>query len=113
MKKLRELKESRQQILVNVDGDNVYTKVLVNENIEVALDVLFKRLTPPPIPFNRSQLGELLKLSICVPFRFLDKFYIQCEGVAMGPSLGLILDDLFMSTLQTKLNKFSTNKPLL
>jgi len=47
-----------------------------------------------------------------IPFRFGDKIYTQIDGVAMGSPLGPILADLFMSNLEPKLSRFSTNKPL-
>ena len=58
--KISGLTESKQQILENFHEDNLYTNVLVNEAIEIALDVLFKRPTSSPISFNRAQLRELL-----------------------------------------------------
>ncbi len=48
-----------------------------------------------------------------VTFRFLNKTYVQCDGVAMGSPLGPILADIFMNNLENKLNKFSSNKPIL
>ena len=78
------------------------------------LDMLFKNPNSPSIPFNRSQFKQLLEYTVCnVPFRFLDKKFVQIDGVAMGPPLGSILADLFMSNREQKLNKFSTNKPII
>ena len=59
-----------------------------------------------------SQFKKLLEISVCeVPFRFLNKTYIQQDGVAMGSPRAPILADIFISKLELKLNKFSTNKP--
>lgn len=59
-------------------------------------------------------MKHLLEFAVCnIPFRFLDKCYVQCDGVAMGSPLGPILADLFMSKLEEKVNRFSTNKPLI
>ena len=89
-----------------------YTNVSVHEAIEMTLDMLFKRSIPPPIPFIRQQLKQLLEMVVCnIPFRFLDNTYIQINGVTMGSPLGPILADLFTSNLEQKLTRFSTNKP--
>ena len=114
VKRIRTLKDSNSHTMVSFDVDNLYTNVPVNEAIEITLDTLYKRENPPPIPFNRAQLKTLLEMSVChIPFRFLDKVYIQTDGVAMGSPLGPILADLFMSKLEAKLNRFSKNKPIL
>ncbi|CAF1424659.1 unnamed protein product [Didymodactylos carnosus] len=67
---------------------------------------------PPPILYPRQQLKRLLEIAVCnIPFRFLNKTYLQIEGVAMGSPLGPILADLFMTKLEQNLSRFSTNKP--
>ena len=100
--------------MVSFDVDNLYTNVPVNEAIDIGLDALYERGNPPPIPFNRSQLKTLLEMSVChIPFRFLDKIYIQTDGVTIGSPLRAILADLFLSKLETKLNRFSKNRPIL
>ncbi|CAF3764573.1 unnamed protein product [Rotaria sp. Silwood1] len=113
VKKITGIKDNTNQIMVSFDVDNLYTNVPVHEAIEITLDMIFKKSSSPPIPFNRSQFKQLLEYAVCnVPFRFLDKIFLQIDGVAMGSPLGPILADLFMSNLEQKLNKFSTNKPL-
>lgn len=114
VKRIIELPSSKNQTMISFDVDNLYTNVPVNEAIEITLDNLFKGNNQPPIPFDRIQMKYLLELAVCnVPFRFLEDTYIQQDGVAMGSPLGPILADIFMSNLEKKLNKFSTNKPLL
>ena len=114
VKKIMGIKDSANQIMVSFDVDNLYTNVPVHEAIKITLDMLFKNPNSPSIPFNRSQFKQLLEYAVCnVPFRFLDRKFVQIDGVAMGSPLGPILADLFMSNLEQKLNKFSTNKPLI
>ncbi|CAF0930575.1 unnamed protein product [Didymodactylos carnosus] len=114
VKKITGIQNSADQIMISFDVDSLYTNVPVHEAIEITLDMLFKRPTPPPIPFTRSQLKRLLKIAVCdIPFRFLDKIYIQVDGVATGSPSEPILADLFMYNIEYKLNKFSTNKPLV
>jgi hypothetical protein len=112
VKKIVGITDSSNQVMISFDVDNLYTNVPVNEAIEITLDMLYKRSIPPDIPFTRIQLKQLLEMAVCnIPFRFIDKIYIQIDGVAMGSPLGPLLADLFMSNLELKLNRFSTNKP--
>ncbi|CAF3431518.1 unnamed protein product [Rotaria socialis] len=114
VKKIIKVNDSKDQVMISFDVDSLYTNVPVNEAINLTLDMLYKRSSSPPIPFNRSRLKQLLELAVSnTPFRFLQKTYIQCDGVAMGSPLGPILADIFVTNLETKLNKFSTNKPSL
>ncbi|CAF3227047.1 unnamed protein product [Rotaria sp. Silwood2] len=100
--------------MISFDVDNQYTNVPVYEAIEVTLDMLFKNSDSPPIPFHRSQLNKLLEYAVCnIPFRVLDKTFVQVDGEAMGSPLDPILADLFMANLEQKLIRFSTNKPLI
>ncbi|CAF5034961.1 unnamed protein product, partial [Rotaria sp. Silwood1] len=113
VKKIIGINNSLNQIMISFDVDNLYTNVPVHEAIEITLDLLFKTPKSSNITYTRSQFKELLKIAVCdIPFRFLDKTYTQIDGVAMGSPLGPILADLFMSNLEQKLNRFSTNKPL-
>ena len=112
------MNESNDQVMVSFDVDSLYTNVPVKEAIDIALDLLYKDKkkdnSAVNVPINRTQMKHLLELAVCnIPFRFLDKYYVQCDGVAMGSPLAPILADLFMSKLEEKLNKFSTNKPII
>ncbi|CAF1481526.1 unnamed protein product, partial [Rotaria sordida] len=90
--------------MISFDIDNLYTNVPVHEAINITLDMLYKRSSPPPIPFNRSQMKQMLEIAVInIPFRFLQKTYIQSDGVAMGSPLGPILADIFISHLEKKL----------
>jgi hypothetical protein len=87
--------------MISFDVDNLYTNV----PIEITLDMLYKRPNPPNIPFTRIHLKHLLEIALCnIPFRFIDKLYIQIDGVAMGSPLGPLLADIFMSDIELKLN---------
>lgn len=66
------------------------------------------------VPFNREQMRTLLNLSIRdAPFRFQNNIFKQTDGVARGNPLAPIIADLWMQKIEEKLNKFSTNKPLI
>jgi len=79
--------------MISFDVDSLYTNVPVYEAIDITLDMLFKRSSPPPVPFNRSQL-KLLEFAV-----------VQFNRIAMGSPLGPILADIFISILEIKLNK--------
>jgi hypothetical protein len=73
VKKILELPNSKNQTMISFDVDNLYTNVLVNEALKITSYNLFKGKNQPPIPFDRTQLKELLGLAVCdIPFRFLD-----------------------------------------
>ena len=114
VKKITEIKNSSKHTMISFDVDNLYTNVPVHEAIQITLDILYKKNNPALIPFSRAQLKQLLEFAVCnTPFRFFDKTFIQIDGVAMGSPLGPILADVFMSNLELKLNRFTTNKPIL
>ena len=113
VKMITEMKSSLNQITISFDVDNLYTNVPVHEAVEITLDTLFKTSKSPNIVYTRSQFKELSKITVCdIPFRFRDKLYTQTDDVAIGSPLRHILADLFMSNLEQKLNRFSTNKLL-
>ena len=113
MKKITGIKDSSDQVMISFDVDNLYTNVPVNEIIKITLDMLFETSNPSPIPFTQTQL-KLLQMAVYnLPFRFPDKIYIHTDGVAIRSPLQPILADIFMSNLEQKLNRFSTNKPLI
>ena len=47
------------------------------------------------------------------PFRFQNKIHKQIDGVAMSNPLAPILADIWMRKIEEKLNRFSTNKPIV
>ena len=108
------IRHNNDQIMCSFDVDALYTNVPVNEAINITINNLEKEKSLKNTPFDKRQMKKLLELAVCnVPFRFREKHYIQCDGVAMGSPLGPILADIFMSNLEKKLNKFSSNKPLI
>jgi len=112
MKKITKLESNNNEILISFDIDNLYTNVPVLEAIETALDLLYKNEKNLNCPYDRSQFKKLLEFScINVPFRFYNDNYIQTDGVAMGSPIAPILADIFISKLEEKLNRFTTNKP--
>ena len=74
--------------MCSFDVDALYTNVPVNETTTITINNLEKEKSLKNAPFDKKQLKKLLKLAVCnVPFRFREKHYTQCDGVAMGSPL--------------------------
>ena len=100
--------------LCSFDIENLYTNVPVNETIELVLDTLYKSEKSTDLSTDRKMTRKLLQIAItAVPFRFQNEYYLQQDGVAMGSPLAPIMADVFMTKIETKLNRFSVNKPVL
>ncbi|CAF3033919.1 unnamed protein product [Rotaria sp. Silwood2] len=116
VKKIKEtiLDKEKTYIMCSFDVESLYTNVPVEEAIEITLDYMYKPTKLIDIPFNREQLKTLLNLAIRdAPFRFQNRIYKQIDGVAMGNPLAPIIADLWMQKMEQKLNRFSTNKPMI
>ncbi|CAF4298322.1 unnamed protein product, partial [Adineta steineri] len=114
--KLKEiiLDKNKTYIKCSFDVESLYTNVPVKEAIEITLNYIYKPTKLIDVPFSRDQMEKLLYLSITdAPFRFQNKIYKQIDGVAMGNPLAPIIADLWMQKMEDKLNRFSTNKPLI
>ncbi|CAF1429439.1 unnamed protein product [Rotaria sordida] len=96
------------------DVESLYTNAPVEEAIETTLNYIYKPTKLIDVPFNKEQMRILLNLSIRdAPFRFQSKIDKQIDGVAMGNPLAPIIADLWMQKMEEKLNRFSTNKPMI
>ncbi|CAF2140345.1 unnamed protein product [Rotaria magnacalcarata] len=112
VKKLKTITIKPTNTMVSFDLESLYTNVPVKEAIELALDLIYKRPNKPDTLLTRQQTQQLLHQAVCdVPFRFMDRTYIQKDGVAMGNALAPILANLFMVKMEEKLNRFTKNKP--
>ena len=108
------LNEQKTYTMYSFDVENLYTNVPVNEAINVTIDYMYKPNKLINVPFNRSQMKKLLELSACdAPFGFQNKLFKQVDVVAMGNPLAPVLADLRLQEIEQKLNKFSTNKPII
>ena len=109
---IRKFPSNDAQTMCSFDVESLYTNVPVSEAIEIALDELYKKSTKVDSALNRDRIRKLLNLAVRdIPFRFLDDQYCQVDGVAMGSPLAPIIADLFMTKMEQKLNRFSTNRP--
>ena len=93
---------------------SLYTNVPVEEAIETTLNYIYKATKSIGVSFDKEQMRAVLNLSIRdAPFRFQNNIYKQIDGVATGNPLAPILADLWMQKIEEKLNRFSTNKPIV
>jgi hypothetical protein len=116
VKKIKDivLEKNKTYIKCSFDVESLYTNVPVKEAIEITLDYMYKLRKLIDVPFNRVQMKTLLNLSVTnAPFRFHNKIYKQIDGVAMGNPLAPIIADLWMQKMEEKLNRFSTNRPIV
>lgn len=116
VKRLKEitLDKEKTYTMCSFDVESLYTNVPVEEAIEVTLNYMYKPTKLINVPFDREQMKVLLNLSIRnATFRFQNKIYRQIDGVAMGNPLAPIIADLWMQKIEEKLNRFSTNKPMI
>ena len=108
----RKFSSNDTQTMCSFDVESLYTNVPVSEAIEIALDELYKKATKVDNALNRDQMRRLSNFAVRdIPFRLLNDQYSQANGVAMGSPLAPILADLFMSKMEQKLNRLSTNRP--
>ena len=105
--KLRTIKTNSNDTMISFDVESFYTNVPVKEAIEIALDLVYKSKKSDTL-LSRQQIKQFLQLAVCdIPFRFMDKLYVQQDGVAMGNPLAPILADLFMIKMEEKLKRFT------
>ena len=81
--------------LFSLDVKSLYTKVPVQEAIDIAVKKTYGLPTKPDM--RRSVFRKLLELAVCnMYFKANDIWYQQTDGVAMGASLAVILANLWL-----------------
>ncbi|CAF4600906.1 unnamed protein product [Rotaria sp. Silwood2] len=116
VKRIKEITLAKEKTytMCSFDVESLYTNVPVEEAIEVTLNYIDKPKKLVDVPFDEEQMKTLLDLSLRdSTFRFQNKIYKQIDGVAMGNPLAPIIADLWMQKIEEKLNRFSTNKPMI
>ena len=114
VKNITEIKHINDDTMLSFDVDNLFTNVPVNETIEMVLNKIYKKNQQSNMNLRREEMKHLLETAVKnVLFRFMNRTFIQVDEVAMGSPLGPLLADIFMAELEKKLNRFSTNKPIV
>ena len=80
---------------------SLFTNVPVDETIDICVDLLYNSEDRSPPKIKRDDFKELLTLAVkdnC--FVYNGHLYVQKDGVAMGSSLGPVLANIFLCSLE-------------
>ena len=90
--------------MCSFDVKSLFTNVPLDETIKICLDALY-RSDDIAQPCIEEPLFEKLlrKCTVGVGFSFIDMFYRQIDGVAMGSPLGPILANVFLGYCATRI----------
>lgn len=113
--KIKEIDVDKDDKMISFDVVNLFTKVPVNETLEL----LFKKLSEDETLSERTNIPiqEICNLTeMCIKntyFQFEEQFYEQIEGMAMGSPLSPVLANIFMEDFEKEVLKTTTLKPRL
>ena len=104
---MRELKINKGYILVSCDVSSLFTNVPLDETIAILTEKAFRDNwfnATYNLNISKEDLIDLLNVSTKGQlFQFNGALYEQTDGVAMGSPLGPLLANVFMSSLEEKL----------
>ena len=89
-------KQNSKYFMTSYDVDALFTNIPLDETIEICVNKLYgnKRKYKG---FSKQEFREMLQLAVKDSlFIFNGKYYIQCDGVAMGSPLGPTLANVFL-----------------
>ena len=83
------------KFLISFDVNSLFTNIPLEENINIAIDTIFKNY--PNVKFTRKELQKLLKITTSeTHFVFNDAIYDQIDGISIDSPLASILANLFI-----------------
>ena len=94
---IKELEEvsDYNNFLVSFDVSSLFTNILLNETIELALDYILSN--NPEVNISRKNLKKLFQFTTSeTHFYFNEEIYEQVDRVVMGSPLAPVLANLFM-----------------
>ena len=101
---VRELKINKGYILVSYDVSSLFTNVPLDETIAILTEKAFRDNWFNSTYNSKEDLTDLLNVSTKGQlFKFNGALDEQTDGVAMGYPLGPLLANVFMSSLEEKL----------
>jgi hypothetical protein len=108
------LNKSKTYIMCSFDVESLYKNAPVKETIEAALKFVYSPKELIDVSFDETGTKRLLELRVCdAPFRFMEKTCVQIDGLAMENPLAPMLADSWMRKIEQRLNRFTTNKPII
>ena len=106
---VQSLEINRSDILVSYDVTSLFTNVPLDETIQILADKAFNDdwfNKTHELNLSRDQLIELLNAATKNQlFQFNGNLYEQTDGVAMGSPLGPLLANVFMCSIEGKLDQ--------
>ena len=98
--------------LVSYDATSLFTNILLQETIDIAINLIFNRNLNLNITKKELKKRFLFATSP-THFIFNSKFYNQIDGVALGSPMAPVLANIFMGLYKSKwLNEYNLNKPI-
>ena len=99
------------KFLVSYDVTSLFTKILLQETIDIAIILIFNHNPNKSITKQELKKKLFLFATSQTHFLFNGKFYNPIDGVAMDSHLALVLANIFMSFYKCKwLNEYNSNK---
>ena len=100
-----------KRFLVSYDVTSLFTSISFQENIDIAINLIFNH--NPNLNITKKELKKLfLSATSQTHFIFNGKFYNEIDGVAMCSPLAPALPNIFMGFYKSKwLNEYYLNKP--
>jgi hypothetical protein len=90
-----------KKIMGSFDVTSLFTNVPLLDTINLVCD--YVKASDIQLPITTAALKELLlRCTFNVQFLFNGTFFRQTDGIAMGSSLGCILSDIFMGSLESR-----------
>ena len=101
---LEAIKLHKDELVVSLDVKSLYTNVAVEKAIETTFKELYSSDEIHEIP--RPAMNSLLKQAVTnVHFKCNKMWYTQLDGLAMGASLAVLLENLWMKSFEKSLQK--------
>ena len=98
-------KQNPNLYMASLDVDSLFTKIPLDEVIDICIDSLYKDDENTP-KISKDVFRNLLTVATKESFfMFNNKFYKQIDGVAMGSPLGSALANIFICNFENKLLK--------
>ncbi|CAF1345381.1 unnamed protein product, partial [Didymodactylos carnosus] len=108
-KLIQQKKVNKNELMLSLDVESLFTNVDVNEAIELAIKIIMdkKKSEKNFTKLTSKDLRKLFQLAVTnTPFRFYDELFLQTGGVSMGSPLAPVLADIFMTNVEQPLQQY-------